>query len=95
MFPRSFYLRGDIRGDIQDPLEWLLNELFFSDASLWNQYQLIAINIFFYKTLFISCEMLIITVISNKETIELTIYAILCQNVITFLQQELASSFKV
>ena len=39
--------------------------------------------------------MLIITVLSNKETIELTIYAILCQNVITFLQQELASLFKV
>ena len=39
--------------------------------------------------------MLIITGISNKKTNQLTIYGILCQNVVMFYRQELASLFQV
>ena len=51
------------------------SDLFFSDASLQNQYKFIAFNIFSCKTLIIYCKILIITVISNKATNELIIYA--------------------
>ena len=47
------------------------------------------------KKLVISCKILIITVISNETTNELTIYAILCQNVKIFHRQKLASLFQV
>ena len=40
-------------------------------------------------------QMSIITGISNETTNELTIYAILCQNVTIFYRQELASLFQV
>ena len=59
---------------IRDLLEWPFSELFFSDTSLWNQYKFVDFNVFSRKILIISCKMLIITVISNETTNELTIY---------------------
>ena len=55
------------------------------DVSLWNQ----------YKYIVISYKMLIIAGISNETTNELTICAILYQNVTIFYQEELASLFQV
>ena len=55
----------------------------------------IAFNIFSWRILIISYKILIITVISNEKTNELTIYAILCRNVAVFYQQNLASLFQV
>ena len=55
----------------------------------------IAFNIFSCRILIISYEMLIITEISNEKTNELTIFAMLCQNVTMFYRQKLASLFQV
>ena len=56
-----------------------------------SQYKFIPFKIFSCKILIISCEILIITVISNEITNELTIYAKLCQNVTIFYWQEISS----
>ena len=45
--------------------------------------------------LIISCKILIITVISNETTNELTIYAKLCRNFTIFYRQETVSLFQV
>ena len=45
---------------IQNSLEWPFRELFFVNASLWNQYKYIALNIFSRRILIISYKMLII-----------------------------------
>ena len=85
--PRWFYLTGGITNlysIIRGSMEWPFSELFLflSDASLYNQYKFIAFNILSWIILIIYCKiLLIITVISNKTTNELTIYAKLCQNV--------------
>ena len=53
-----FYLTGgmtNLYSFIQSSLEGSFNELFFSDASLWNQYKFIAFNIFSYNILIIYC----------------------------------------
>ena len=47
------------------------------------------------RVLIISYKLSIITGISNEKTNELTIYAIVCQNVTKFCHQELASFFQV
>ena len=71
--------------------------LFSSDLTLWSQYKYIAFNILSCRILIISIsyKMLIIRRIYNKRTNELTIYAILYQNVTIFYRQELASLFQV
>ena len=76
-------------------LERSFRELFFSDASLWHQYRFIAFDIFLCSILIISCKIFTITVISNDEPNEFTIYIKLCRNVTKFYQQELASLFQV
>ena len=48
-----------------------------------------------YKILIISIKILIITVISNETSNELTISAKLCRNVTMFGRQETASLFQV
>ena len=48
------------------------SELFFSDASSWNQYTYIAFIIFSCRIFIISYKMLNITGISNEKTNELT-----------------------
>ena len=68
---------------------------YFFHASLWNQYKFIAFNIFSCKILIISIKILIITVISNETTNELTIYVKLYRNVAMFYRQETASLFQV
>ena len=80
---------------IEGLLEWPLSELFFSDVSLWNQYKYIDFNIFSWRILIISYKIIISFGISNETRNELTIYAILCQNVIIFYRQKLASLFQV
>ena len=65
-----FYLTGDMRKlypFIQVLLERPCSELFFADASLWNQYHSIAFNIFSCRVLNVSNEMLINTGISNEK----------------------------
>ena len=69
-----------IRGLLERPS----SELFFSDASLWNQYTLIAFIIFSRNIFIIYCKILIIRVISNETTNKLTIHAKLCRNVTIF-----------
>ena len=76
-------------------LERSFNELFFSDASLWNQHKFIVFNISSCRILSNSCKILIITVISNEKSNESTIYVKLCRNVTMFYRQELASLFQV
>ena len=80
---------------VRGSLEWLLSELLSANVSLWNQYKYIAFNIFPCRIVIILYKMLIITGISNKKTNQLTIYGILCQNVVIFYRQELASLFQV
>ena len=80
---------------IQGFLKCLFSKLVSSDASLWDQYKLMAFNSFSGRILIISCKILIITVIPNETTNKLTIYTIVCQSVIVFYQQELVSSFQV
>ena len=63
---------------IQGSLEWPFSELFSANVSLWNQNKYIAFNIFSCRIWTISYKMLIITVISNEKTNELTIYGIIC-----------------
>lgn len=63
---------------------WPLRELFFSDTSLWNQYKLIAFNIFSRKMF---SKVLTITVTSNERTNKLTIFAKSYQNVRIFYWQ--------
>ena len=73
--PRRFYLTGSVMNlysFVRDLLEWPFNELFLSDASLWNQYKFITFNIFSCLILINYCKILIITVISNEKTNELT-----------------------
>ena len=72
---------------IRGLLEWLFSELFLSDASLRDKYKFIAFNIFSCNILKIYCKILIITVISNETTNELTTYAKLCRNVTVFYRQ--------
>ena len=96
--PRRFYLTGDITNlypFIQSSLEWPLSELFSTDVSLWNEYKYIAFKMFSFKTFIILHKMLIITVISNEKTNELTMYAILRWNVTIFYRQNLASFFQL
>lgn len=52
---------------IRGSLERSFSELFFSDASLWSQYKFIASNIFSCRIFIITCKILTITVISNKN----------------------------
>ena len=59
------------------------------------QYRYIAFNICSCRILIISYKVLITTGISYETTNELTIYAILCQNVTIFYRQKLASLFQV
>ena len=80
---------------IRDSLEWPFSELCFSDASLRNQYKFITFSIFSCKTLIICCKILIITVISNKTTNELTIFETLRRKVTIFYRQELTSLCQV
>ena len=47
------------------------------------------------KNLIISCKVLIITVISNETSNELTIFAKLCRNITVLYRQEIASLFQV
>ena len=73
---RRFYLTGSITNFysfIRGSLKWPFCELFVSDVSLWNQYKFIAFNIFSCIIFIIYCLILIITVISNEKTNELTI----------------------
>ena len=58
--------------------EHLVN--YFSGGFLWSQYKFIAFNIFCCKSLIISCRILIITVISNETSNELTVFSKLCEN---------------
>ena len=67
-----------------------LQESFFSDVSLWNQYKYIAFNISSCKIFIILYKMLIITKICEETRNELTIYATLCPNVTIFYRQKLA-----
>ena len=60
-----------------------------SDVLLWKQYKYIAFNIFSGRSLIISYKIFIITGISNETRNELTIYAILWQNVTILYRQEL------
>ena len=80
---------------IQGLLEWRFSELFSSDVSLPNQCKHIAFNIFPCRILIISYKLLIITAKLNEKTNELTIYAILCQNITIFYRRELSYLFKV
>ena len=73
---RRFYLTGSMTNFysfIRGSLKWPFCELFVSDVSLWNQYKFIAFNIFSCIIFIIYCIILIITVISNEKTNELTI----------------------
>ena len=54
-----------------------VSELFFSDASLWNQYKFIAFNLLSCRSLIIFCKKYF-TVISKETKTELTMYAIPC-----------------
>ena len=95
---RRFYLTGDITNFypfIQGSLEWPFSYLSSANASLWNQYKYIKVNIFSCRILIISYKMLFITGISNEKTNKLVIYGMLCWNVTIFHQQELASLFQV
>ena len=58
-------------------VEMTVSELFFSDASLWNQYKFIAFNLLPCRSLIIFCKKYF-TVISKETKTELTMYAILC-----------------
>ena len=95
---RIFYLTGYMTNPypfIQGSLERPFSELFSSDVSLWKQCKYIAFNIFSFTILIVSCKMLMITGISNENTNELNIYAILCRKVTIFYRQKLASLFQV
>ena len=95
---RIFYLTGymtNLYPFIQGSLERPFSELFSSDVSLWKQYKYIAFNIFSFTILIVSYKMLMITGISNENTNELNIYAILCRKVTIFYRQKLASLFQV
>ena len=95
---RRFDLTGDMTNIypfIQGSLEWPFRELFFGDVSSWNQYKYIAFNVVSCRIAIISSKMLFIKGISNEKTKELTIYGILCQNIIIFYRQELTSLFQV
>ena len=70
-------------------------ELFFSDASLWNQEKYLAFNIFSCRNLIISYEILIITGISNKTADELTVYVISSWNISIIYQQKQNSFFQM
>ena len=68
------------------------SELFFSYALLRSQFEFISSC----RILIASCKILIMPVISNKKSNELTIvYAKLCRNVAIFYRQELVSLFQV
>ena len=58
---------------------WSFSELFSSDVSLWNQYKYIAFNIFSFRILIISYEILVITGISKEK---------ICRDVTTFYRQK-------
>ena len=77
------YLYSFIRGS----LEWLISELFLSDASLWNQHKFITFNIFLFNILIIYWKILIITATPKETTHELTICAKLCLNIICLKTQ--------
>ena len=80
---------------IQGSLEWPFSNLTFSDVKLWNQYKYIDFNIFSCRILITLYKIIIIFRISDETRNELTIYAILCQNVTIFYLQELVSLFQV
>ena len=67
--------------------EWPFIELFFYDPSFSNQYKLTTFNVSLCRVLIISFKILIITVISNDTTNELTTYVILCEKVTLFYGQ--------
>ena len=72
------------------------SELFFSYALLRSQVEFISFNISSCRILIASCKILIMPVVSNKKSKELTIvYAKLCRNVAIFYRQELVSLFQV
>ena len=60
-----------------------------------NLYKFIAFNIFSWNILIISWKTLIITITSNKTTIELTIHTKSCWNMTIFYRQETVSLFQV
>ena len=91
--PRKFY--DEPLSIYLSLLKRLFSELFFSDASLWNQYKFIVFNILSCGILIISCKIWVMTVISNKKPIELTIYVKLCRSVTIFNRQELAFVFQI
>ena len=76
-------------------LELPFSELFLSDASLRNQYKFTAFNIFTSYIFIIYCKILIIAVISNETTNELTMYPKLCRIFTMFSRQYLASLCQV
>ena len=65
---------------IRSLLEQSFSGLFFSDASLWNQYKFIAFNILSCRTLIISYKILIIVVISSETKNELNICKIMSKS---------------
>ena len=52
---------------IQSLLEWPFSDLFFSDVTLWNQYNYVAFNIFSSRILIIWYKMSIITEFLMKK----------------------------
>ena len=52
-----------------------ISELFFSDALLLSQCRFVAFSVFLSEILIINCKTLIMIVISNEKTHELTVYA--------------------
>ena len=89
---RRFYLSTGINNFypfIGDSLKRSLSEIFFSDASLLNQYKVIAFKISLSIILVISCKILIITVTSMNHTCK-----ILSKHS-NINQQELAFLFQV
>ena len=67
---RRFYLSTGINNFypfVGDSLKRSLSEIFFSDASLLNQYKVIAFKISLSIILVIFCKILIITVTSNEK----------------------------
>ena len=81
---------------IRGSLGQSFSELFFSYALLRSQFEFIAFNISSCRILIASCKILIMPVVSNKKSNELTIvYAKLCRNVAIFYRQELVSLFQV
>ena len=76
----------NLRSIIQGSMEQPFSELFFLMHRC---------NIFWFRILTISCKIFINTVISIETTNELTIDAILCQNVTMLYRQEVAFLFQL